>query len=351
MAITTSSAKIQFNVGSFDYQTGLDLPSVSKENTLVFKPVGFLSDSLGDFHPPTTTNGIVDVLFRVIFAGNEIYKHPQFDTNFQGTPFGSRPSSPDFSVDVEWSFNNPTGAVDETVTQDFILPLPQAPDGTPAKGTYQVTAKYVYSKDEWAGKEDLAEQTVTYQINFDTQPKTPNVSFWYDTQIPILKIEDNTVYQAQSSTVSTDTEFTLYPPLSGVPITQVESVPFTSFGSGDVWVGSNELEYTILVTVNSGIWEVVYADQVYAPILIYKISRCSIYSCIRSFYNKWRSCPCGTKQSIILDRQATEINLLAQMLTLGLGCEKEDYSKLIERFNALTGSQCACLDVTPEQLF
>lgn len=324
MAITTASATIQFNVGSFDYQTGLDLPPTSYEDKITPEFNEFVTDELD--------SPIVFVMYSVSFQGVLQYQHPQFNADLSQLQIIT---NPDVRLDE--------GSGSDDVTINKFLDIIKTSAGTPASGQYVITLRYAYYVVQ-----ELTPITVTYTINFEAQPKSPKITYWYDTSVPTLTVEDSTVYTASGSTLITDTEFLLYPPLNEPVVESIETS--TSITYDEFWVGSNELEYTILVTLDYGTWEVLYADQTYAPLLVYKLSKCDMYSCLRKLYNKWKACPCGTKKYEILTEQIQEANMLTNLLNLGLGCAKDDYSELISRFNTLVGADCACLDITPEFL-
>ena len=318
MAITSSSATIQFNVGGFDLSTSLPVPPANYQDTITPKFTPFLVDESGGSE--------VKVLYDVKFEGVRIYKHPQFDSPISSV------IDPDVLLEE--------GSSSDDITINKLIGLVKGSSGATSSGKYLITLKYIFGESP-----SLQSSTFTYSINFVPSVSEPKLTFWYDTQVPNLNITDKANYSVGDADVSVETEFILYPPLNEAPVETIKTDQVINYS--EFFTGANELEYTILVTQGFGSYEIIYAGNKYKPLLIYDIDRCKVFDCLKSLYEQWRGCPCGTKRKSILDEKIQEATTLAQMIVYGLGCSDKNLTDLVKRFNDVIGSDCGCLSIDP----
>lgn len=315
MAITSSSATIQFNVGSFDYQTSLDIPPSGYEDKITPRFNDFVTDELD--------SPIVFVMYKQEFQGNLVYQHPQFDADFSQLAVIT---NPDVRLDE--------GSASDDVTLNKLLDIVKDSSGKIVDGRYVITMRYVYILNQV-----LTPITVTYTIDFKAPDADPMPTSWYDTQVPTLTIEDKADYVFSGVSPSLETEFKLFPPMSGTP--QVTTGVSQSVTYGSFWAGQNELKYTIFLTYDLITHEVLVALQAYDVVSVVNTDKKSVYNCLKSLYDQWKGCPCGTKKYEIIEAKIKEATVLAQLIVSGSGCGLDTLSKVVERFNQVTGCECA----------
>ena len=315
MAITSSSATIQFNVGGFDLQTSLNIPPSSYEDKITPRFNEFITDELN--------SPIVFVMYKQEFEGNLIYQHPQFDADLSQLAVIT---NPDIRLDE--------GSASDDVTLNKLLSIVKDSSGEIVNGQYVITMRYVYILAQF-----LTPVTVTYTIDFKAPEVGPKPTSWYDTQVPTLTIEDKANYFFSGVSPSIETEFKLFPPMSGTP--QITTGMSQSVTYGSFWAGQNELKYTIFLTYGFTTHEVLLALQAYDVVPVVNTDKKSVYGCLKSLYDQWKGCPCGTKRYEIIEAKIKEATVLAQLIISGSGCGLDTLSKIVERFNQVTGCECA----------
>jgi hypothetical protein len=337
MAVSASTLRPIFNVGSFSQTTGLTLPSTSLSNKISFDLPLPIYPQIPDVEYFSTlpADPSVSVLAKVLFNGQPWYENAQY-----ASPPEAVPTAPEFEIFV-WGVEDPP----ENQTFETTVPIPLAlnSSGVPQNGRYDISLIYVYQDDnlDWFADE------VTYApINFVYEAKTPELTYSYDSSPsnPFLTLGDSTNYQINGVTASTESEYILYPPKSGTPITTVvensNSLTFNSFKTG-----GNEFKLTTLLTYEFTLFDLVTVVQDYEAFTVYLINNCAIYDCLNTLYNKYKNTTCSTKAEIITQRNLVEANALAMKLLTGQGCDKS-LSDTLNQFNLLCGCDCDCLDDT-----
>lgn len=335
MPVTSTTAKVLFNLGDFDYTTSLTLPPTSASNTVSLRFNELVSDQLSGWgsNLPYTIFG----LLRVSFEGEVIYTNADYETPSEDDP----PATPDITITPDDS-----PATVETVVIDNYVDLVTGSDGTLSDGDYLVEIKFVYkvSPTLWE-----TEDATSFTATFSYTRQEPITSFWYDQDLPKLTYLDSQDYTQSGTEATTDTEFVLSPPQNRTEVTNTfedtQTVSYTSF-----WTGGNEMTYTILVDYEYTDYVTVAAEQTYTPFTIYYLDWCSTYDCLNTLYDLAIGASCGTKQKSVYEDRLAKATSLIQQIKLGLGCGKDTLSGLIEELNEVLDCDCACLDSVPRQL-
>jgi hypothetical protein len=333
MSVTSTSAKIKFTIGSFDYDTTLVLPATTEENKLTLEFEELVTSQLtgwGDIPRD------VYVLLDVKFEGEDWYKNPQYDSPSTTLV----PTDPDITIVPD---ANP--ATVETVTINNLVPMVTDISGDISIGTYIVNAKFVY----WANDTAFGSSVTAFTADLSWESKEPTLSEWYDTQTPKLQITDGQSYVIDGVTADRDTEFVLSPPQNRAEVVNtfdnIQKVSYTSF-----WTGGNEMTYTILLTYTFTTYIIENVQQDYSAFTVYNIDNCKIFNCLKDQYDIWQAATCGTKNEVVAKDMLYKATSIALQITQGLGCNSDELSALIEDFNTLVDCDCGCLDETPTQL-
>jgi hypothetical protein len=333
MSVTSSSAKVKFFIGSFDYDTTLTLPATTLENKLTLEIEELISPQL------LSWGGVplpIYALFKVDFNGTEVYKNTDYDSPSTSVA----PTAPDITITPDAS-----PATEETIVINNYIPMVTDTDGAISEGVYVLTVKFVY----WANATNYASEIGTFTASLDWENKEPSLSEWYDQGTPKLNVTDGQSYVLNGTTADRDTEFVLSPPQNRAEVTNtfdnIQSVNYTNF-----WTGGNEITYTTLLTYTFTDYIIVNAQQAYKSFTIYYVDNCTIYECLKDQYDLWKSATCGTKVASTAKDTLYEATSIALQITQGTGCNSDELSGLIEDFNELLECDCGCLDSTPRQL-
>lgn len=338
MALSSSTLKPIFNVGSFNVSTGLTIPSTSLSNKLSFSlplPI-YPQEPSVEYFSTLPVNPSFSVLAKVLFDDEEIYKNAQFDS-----PPAAVPTAPDVEIRV-WGIEDPP----ENEQIDVIVPIPMIlnSNGLPKNGKYEISLIYVFQDDNL----DWFAETVTYApIKFFFKSEQPELTFSYDSSpsAPFLTLSDITQYEINGITADNETEFVMFPPENGAEITTTtednQSITFSSFKTG-----GNELKTTTLLTYDFTTFDIVSVVQGYEAFTIYLINNCAIYDCLDELYTKFKTVDCNTKAGVISQQKLIEANAIGLKLLTGQGCDKS-LSTTLSQFQALCGCECDCLDDTP----
>lgn len=328
MAISTSTAKILFNVGSFDVDTSILLPSTGDKNKFYLEFVEPLAPQLTDWDSEFF---FITAVMKVSFEGEEIYKNAEYDT------IAAPAVNPDLMVYVDV---NP-----QEVTTYKKIRLITDSTGYPASGKYIIDTKFVYFTN---GAEYVVEE-VTFEADFDWEEKTPQIDYWYDTTSPKLQVTDNQEYVVDGVSANYKSEFILYPPKNKAEVVRTyDNIQKTTYNT--FWTGGNELAYTIFLTYNYGTYIVKTVKQKYIPITIYYVDNCYIYEKLKGQYDLWKSTTCGTKGNVTAQNVLFEATSIAFQILNGLGCNSSELSQLIDDFNELLDCDCGCTDSEPRLL-
>ena len=335
MSVSASSAKVKFFVGDFNLTTGIsDFPESNQSNTLSLEIDSIISSQLTGWGD---TPREIYCLFSVEFEGQNIYKNVGFDD--PDTPFPP-PSDPDITITPD---ANP--ATTESIVLNNFIPLVFGTDGVLSSGEYVVSVKFVY----WGFDSSYVSQTTDFSANFSFIEKKPVISNPYNPGTPKLTITDGQTYQIDGVLAERETEFVLFPPEENSPITNtfsdIQSVTYNSF-----FVGDNSVRYTTLLEYDLTDKVIVNAQQVSKPFIIYYVDNCTIYSCLNSQYDVWKSSDCGASAKESAFSSLIEATSIAYQITEGLGCNDVDLSGLIEDFNKVLNCNCSCLDTSPRQV-
>lgn len=339
MALTTATAKPVFNIGSFNVDTGLDIPAITLSNKITFEFSELVSEATpSPSFDPSGTTGNIFVLFSIDYNGTQIYENAQFSA-----VSGAGLTDPDITIAVSGWGTTPV----EAVTINNPIQMVTGLDAQPSSGNYSISLRYFWQYD--AGGEWAVNQVDYPTVSYSYTPQTPTLGNWYDTGIPELRLMDETVYQFNGTTPSRESEFILYPPQNKATITtettDIQEVTYSSF-----WTGGNEFQYTILVTYDLSDKKIVNVQQKYKDFTIYNISRCDIFNCLNNLYERYVAAPCGTKQKIVTQENLIEANNLALQILSGSGCGEDEYSEILAEFNALCDSSCGCGTGEPVQI-
>jgi len=334
MPVTSSTAKVKFYIGSFDYDSTLTLPATTLENKLTLRFDEFVSDQLTNWgSAPLEIYG----LLRVTFEGEEIYKNEDYDATSELYP----PSNPDITITPD---TDP--ATVETVVVNNYIAMVTGTDGTVSNGEYIVEVKFAY----WFGDTlyELEDETAfTANLNYERQE--PVVSNWYDQDLPKLTLTDAQDYTWGGVTATYETEFVLSPPQNRTELTDtftdIQTASYPTF-----WTGGNEMTYTILIDYEFTSYVTTTAEQDYSAFTIYYMDWCTTYDCLNELYELAIGANCGTKQKEIYNERWAQATSLIQQIQLGLGCGKDTLSGLITELNTVLDCECGCLDSTPRQI-
>jgi hypothetical protein len=336
MAVSSSSAKAKFFVGSFDYTTTLTLPPVAAEDTYSLEFSTTVSDQLDNYD--FTVDPDLYILLSVTFEGETIYENAQYGWSSSS----SAPTNPDLTITVQ---QVPTFV--ETVAINNYKAMVTDSSGTLSSGTYIVSAEVVYSNPDSDYVTDGATAFPTAEFSFEV--KEPTISYWYDPSTPKLEITDGTSYTLDGTLADRDTEFVYYPPENNASVTNtfddIQKVVYTS-----PWVGGNEIRYTIFLTYTLSTHIIVNAQRDSEAWTLYDVDKCEIFECLNNQYTVWKNSTCNTRSAAQSWETLQQATSLAVQILNGLGCNSDELSALIEEFNTLLDCDCDCLDDTPRQL-
>jgi hypothetical protein len=343
MAVTTSAMTLNYNVGQFNQVTGISIPDSSLSDNISFLKNIIVSDELGQFDPVGGDNATIYLLCRVLFNNVEVYKHPQYDTDWTDVFIGDpAPTGANATIAVTDFSTTPV----EVLTQGTLIPIQKNSAGEVTNGNYTIYIKYVYpfsAGDSWN------EESVTYNIQFAFTELEPQLTYWYDTSIPILSVTDGQSYINGSNQAERATEFELTFPLNyGSETDELENIQTITYDT--FYTQANELVYTILLTYEYTTWNVINVQQQYQTLNVIYVDRCVIYDCLKTLYDQWVAQSCSTAANNRIYNKLQQANILANLIINGLGCNSEDLSGLIVQFNAIANCDCGCNDTTLPRL-
>jgi hypothetical protein len=344
MAVTTASITLNFNVGPFGQTTSLVIPDAALADKISFQKNVTLSQALPQFDPVDGNNATIYLLCRVLFNGVEVYKHPQYDINWVNVFIGDPgPTGANATVAVTNFSTTPV----EVITQNNPPAVQKNSAGEVQNGVYTIYIKYVYptgNADGWN------QRIVTYSnVNFAYTRLSPILSYWYDTAIPTLEINDTQSYIVNANQANRNIEFALTYPLDyGQDIQQFDNIPTINYGM--FYTQTSELVYTILLTYKYGIFNVVTVEQQYLAVNVIYIDRWVIFECLNTLYEQWIAASCGTMSSNLIYQKLQQANILANLIVNGLGCGSHKLSNLIAQFNGIASCDCGCDDTTLPRL-
>lgn len=336
MAVTSSSAKVKFYVGDFDVTTTIaDFPAATQNNTLSLEFEEFISPQLADWGTPLSL--LIYVLFSVDYEGQNIYVNPQFNS-FSPT---IAPTDPDILITP-----NADPATSERSDENNFIPLITGTDGELSTGEYTVTARFVYRSNATG---NFSSEDGVFTANFSFEEKTPILSNPYNPATPFLTLKDSQSYLIGGVQADRDTEFVLYPPQDGTPVTNlfdnIQQVTYTNF-----FTGGNNYTYTNLLTYDLSDKVIVNAQQKDGSDTIYDVDSCSLFTCLNNQYELTQSANCGNKVKEQAESALIDATVIAYQITEGLGCANQDLSGLITDFNNTLNCNCNCLNSTPREL-
>ena len=334
MAVTSSSAKIEFFVGNFNTETSLTLPNADDNSmSLKFNPAEPLVPQLPDYDNVGFDNTQIFALHRVTFNGIQIYQNPQYNTSLPtATP---PPSSPDITIT--------TTSGEVAVTNNYI-PLILDSTGKPASGTYVFETKFLYVVDGFVS------ELGTFTSAYSFEQVVPCLFQKYNTgSSPFLTTGDQSDYDTESVIPAWQTEIILYPPKNKTAIvtttTNSSSASVSSF-----FTGGNEMNLVSYFQYSLPSSHINYVVSAYDSFTIYNIDNCSIFECIQSLYSAWSSSECATKKSAITLQDLIKGTSLAQQLITGQFCGGEDLNAILKEFNAICDCDCDCLSEAVVQI-
>lgn len=340
MAITTSTAKIQFNVGSFDADTALSVPSTAWEDKITLDFPELVSPQ---FAVPSSAPSNKFVLYNIAFNGETVYKHPQFDTDLND----AAPTNPDVTIAVtDFSAGPPFVVLAESYTFNTLVDIVKTSAGTVANGTYTVSLRYFHQEGQ---DQEWTPTLITYPaINLVFQEKKPTPNQTNDTFAEVLTLSDLQTYIVNGVLADRQFEFILYPPedrqVQEELLDNVQTFTFTTF-----WTGANEFRLYVLLTYQYTNHDIINLQTAYLPFTIFYLDKCAIYNCLKDLRDKLKSSSCGIK--LFQDRQnrLLNANVLATLLLTGQGCGT-DVSEIAEEFATICGCGCSVADTNPRQI-
>lgn len=332
MAVSSSSAKPIFYLGSFNKSTSLTIPHIAAQNTVSLRFSSEVADQLSGYDPYDDDN--IYVLLKITFNGTSVYENSQYGwvTGF------SAPTDPDLTIAV--------GSTDETVTINNYIPLVTDSSGNLSEGNYVVTAEFVYQNSDDDFETTTATVFSTAPFQFTT--KEPALSYYYTLgNNATLSVTDSQSYVLSGTTATRDVEFVLYPPENRTSITStVDNIQTASYSS--FYSGGNEIRYTILIEYEFTNYIASSVEQKYLSFTVYNVDQCSLFECLENQYQIWRSASCDTQNAANAKAALEEATVLSQLIFNGLGCNSSELSSLIDRFKAVLDCDCDdCLSATP----
>ena len=330
MAITTDSAKIHFNIGSFNADTTLDVPSDALKNKLYLD----IQKEIGEQLTNWDSDFWIGVVLKITFEGAVLYKNPEFDN----ATFSADPVDPDLKI-----YSDPPTPQEITNYRNFYMILGN--DGVVSNGKYTIESKFVFFNLSglWAFDE------ATFVANLNYERKKPILSEWYDQGTPSMTVSDAQSYILGSISATVDTEFVLYPPLNKTAITNtftdVQNVTYGSY-----WTGGNEINYTALIVYNFPSYIITTLEAKYDSFVVYFLDWCGTYNCLSELYNSANAENCSVKNQTVMQKLWLKATSLIQQIQLGLGCGKESISAKIAELNDTLDCECGCLDETPREI-
>lgn len=329
MAISHETIKIQFNIGSFNHETSLNIPEANTADKFFLHLEDNLSAQIDDWDDGVNQ---IYIISKITFEGDLLYKHPNFDDE----TFSVLPPDPDIKLAVDYG-------VPDVILEQSLFPVIKGMDGEVVSGKYRYDFKIIYMS-----LGGVLTPIAGFRVaEFAFDKKKPKLEWWYDEAVPLLSIQDTQSYVIDGKTAKVNSEFTLYPPQNRTPI--IKAYANSQRAIYDYfWTGSNEVSYKALLTY-------VYSDFVvnnfvseYSSMDVYRIDWCMLNECISKKEGKEAlKTSCGTKKTSANNDELLKITSLVQRIQISLGCGKSDLKDLIEELNDTLDCGCSYLDSTP----
>jgi len=330
MAVTSSSARVEFFIGNFDTETSLTLPNADDNSmSLKFDPAVSVSDQL-----PSYNNTLIYALHRVTFNGAQIYQNPQY-----GAALAAIPTNPDMVITQ--------GIPSETVVTNNYIPMILDSTGKLANGTYVFNTQFFYLTEF---SSTYAFQIGTFTSAYSFEQVVPCLFQKYNTgSSPFLTTGDQSDYDTESVIPTWETEIILYPPKNKTAIitTLINS---SSASVPSFFTGGNEMNLVSYFQYSLPSGYINYVVSAYDSFTIYNIDNCSIFECIQSLYDAWSTSECATKKAAITLQDLIKGTSLAQQLITGQFCGGEDLNAILKEFNAICDCDCDCLSEAVVQI-
>ena len=345
MAVTTSSIALTYNVGAFGQTTDIIIPDTSLSDKISLTKEAIISSELLQFDPVGGDDGTIYLLCKILFNNVEVYIHPQYELFWSSILFSENtPTNANADIDVTFFSVDPQ----EVFTQNTFFPIQKNPStGEVINGNYTIYIKYVYPL---AVGSVWRQEIVTYSnVQFAFNELEPQLTYWYDTSIPILSVTDGQSYINGSTQAERTVEFDLTFPLNyGSETDELDNIQTITYDS--FYTQANELVYTILIDYQYSTHNVLNVQQQYLTLNVIYVDRCVIYDCLKTLYDQWVAQSCSVAANNRIYQQLQQANILANLIINGLGCNSEDLSGLIVQFNALASCDCGCNDTTLPRL-